>query len=83
MVRHPPPGTDILGHDPVAQNYSSLSYATGPGHRDQGWGEGAELGLGGKDYMYPATFYKDSAAHQGEEVSHHNTLTSYWNSPLG
>ena len=37
-----------------------------------------EPGLGEKDFTFPSTIYRSSAAHQGEEVS----STDYCNTPL-
>ena len=61
-------GTDIFGYDPLDPSYLSLMYATGPGHKAASWSPLGEQGLGEKDFTFPSTVYRSSAAHQGEEV---------------
>ena len=61
-------GTDIFGFDPLEPSYLSLMYATGPGHKAASWTPLGEQGLGEKDFAFPSTVYRSSAAHQGEEV---------------
>ena len=63
-------GTDILGFDPLEPSYLSLMYGTGPGGaRPEGWSPPGEPRLAAGDFRYPAAAYRDSAAHQGEEVA--------------
>ena len=71
-------GTDIFGYDPLDPSYLSLMYATGPGHKAASWSPLGEPGLGEKEFTFPSTVYRSSAAHQGEEVS----STDYCNTPL-
>jgi len=66
---YPKRGTDIFGYDPAAPEYLSLMYATGPGHKGENWNLLEEPKLGDKDFRFPSTVHRDSAAHQGEEVA--------------
>ena len=71
---------DILAYDgwPESQQrsddlqqsfYPTLMYSTGPGRREVDYDVSRDDSILSKDYVAPATFYRESAAHQGEEVA--------------
>ena len=72
--------SDILGYDGgrgsqqksdglMSRYYSSLMYSTGPGKRLSFYDISRDPRLSEADYVYPATVFRDSAAHQGEDVA--------------
>ena len=74
---YPKRGTDIFGYDDTTDEqlsddgffYPTLMYATGPGRKPAGYDVSKEKDLKSKDYVAPATFMRESSAHQGEDVA--------------
>jgi hypothetical protein len=74
-------GSDIFGYDPSQPEYMSLMYPTGPGHRPAPWTPREEPGLREPDFRFPATAFRGSGAHQGEEVGPwhcHDAIMPSW-----
>ena len=71
---------DITGYDgfPESQQraddlqqsyYPTLMYSTGPGRKNVYYDVSRDKSLLTKDYVAPATIYRESASHQGEDVA--------------
>ena len=62
-------GSQQRSDDPLGRHYPSLMYSTGPGKRLSFYDISADPRLPEADFVYPATVFRESAAHGGEDVA--------------
>ena len=62
------PGSQQRADDPQQSYYPTLMYSSGPGRREADYDVSRDKSLLTKDYVAPATIYRESASHQGEDV---------------
>ena len=62
-------GSQQRSDDPLGRHYPSLMYSTGPGKRLSFYDISEDQRLSEADFVYPATVFRESAAHGGEDVA--------------
>ena len=62
-------GSQQRSDDPLGRHYPSLMYSTGPGKRTGFYDISEDPRLSKADFVYPATLFRESAAHGGEDVA--------------
>ena len=63
------PDSQQRADDPQQSYYPTLMYSTGPGRRHGHYDVSMDDSILSKDYVAPATVFRESASHQGEEVA--------------
>ena len=63
------PGSQQRADDLQQSYFPTLMYSTGPGRRNVYYDVSRDKSLLTKDYLAPATIFRESASHQGEDVA--------------